>query len=268
MFCHYCGMLGHDWRHCTTHFAMEKNGGKVEYQYGGWLKAGRGHQRSLPWQEVGKDFDSADDKEAIPEHVTNHQPEFGKLMVTMKSDAEKPSSSSYHDEGISEIPETVLDFQRSDKVTTGIHANVKSCIIVNSGTNIDIQQIDDVITNNTNGTLSSLMDEIKGDLNLNREAGIAPNSSNTNQASAPFGSILSKPKATWTRINRMDFGLSGFTKALNLPTLDKGDLATEDTVSLDVKQESLGVKRGKVDNEGVINVDESARVEIHPYREQ
>ena len=38
-FCHFCGLLGHDLRHYTSHYAMEKNGGDVEYQYGDWLKA-------------------------------------------------------------------------------------------------------------------------------------------------------------------------------------------------------------------------------------
>ena len=39
MCCHYCGMIRHDLRHCATHFAIEKDGKKVEYQYGDWLKA-------------------------------------------------------------------------------------------------------------------------------------------------------------------------------------------------------------------------------------
>ena len=39
MFFHYCGMIRHDLRHCATHFAMEKDGKKVENQYGDWLKA-------------------------------------------------------------------------------------------------------------------------------------------------------------------------------------------------------------------------------------
>ena len=46
MFFHYCGMLGHDLRHCATHFTVEKNGGKMEHQYGDWFKAVRGRQRT------------------------------------------------------------------------------------------------------------------------------------------------------------------------------------------------------------------------------
>ena len=39
MFCHFCGLLGHDIQHCAGHFAAEKGNGEVEYQYGDWLKA-------------------------------------------------------------------------------------------------------------------------------------------------------------------------------------------------------------------------------------
>ena len=48
IFCHYCGLLGHDLCQCVQHFAMKKNGDGVEYQYGGWLKSLGGHPRSPP----------------------------------------------------------------------------------------------------------------------------------------------------------------------------------------------------------------------------
>ena len=42
MFCHHCGLLWHDLRHCASHFAATKCGLKMIYQYGDWLKATRG----------------------------------------------------------------------------------------------------------------------------------------------------------------------------------------------------------------------------------
>ena len=54
MFFHYCGMLGHDLRHCATHFTVEKNGGKMEHQYGDWFKAVRGRQRTPSRHSVEK----------------------------------------------------------------------------------------------------------------------------------------------------------------------------------------------------------------------
>ena len=34
MFCHHCGLLGHDLRHCASHFAASKGGSEMRYQYG------------------------------------------------------------------------------------------------------------------------------------------------------------------------------------------------------------------------------------------
>ena len=39
MFCHYCGLLGHDVCHCDGFFTASKSGGKVDCQYGEWLKS-------------------------------------------------------------------------------------------------------------------------------------------------------------------------------------------------------------------------------------
>lgn len=39
MFCHCCGLLRHDIRHCAGHYAALKNGKEVVCQYGDWLKA-------------------------------------------------------------------------------------------------------------------------------------------------------------------------------------------------------------------------------------
>ena len=46
IFDHYCGILGHDLKHCATHYAMEKKGGRIEYQYGDFLRAARGRLKA------------------------------------------------------------------------------------------------------------------------------------------------------------------------------------------------------------------------------
>ena len=50
LFCHYCGMLGHDVKNCAKLFAVTKNGGMVDYQYGEFLKAMGGRVRSGPFE--------------------------------------------------------------------------------------------------------------------------------------------------------------------------------------------------------------------------
>ena len=39
VFCHYCGLLGHDLRYCAQYFSKTKTGVDVERGYGDWLKA-------------------------------------------------------------------------------------------------------------------------------------------------------------------------------------------------------------------------------------
>lgn len=46
MRCQYCGMLGHDPKHCVAYFALTKNGEQVKCEYGEWLKASGGRPRS------------------------------------------------------------------------------------------------------------------------------------------------------------------------------------------------------------------------------
>ncbi|XP_030923276.1 uncharacterized protein LOC115950175 [Quercus lobata] len=46
LFCHFCGLLGHDLRHCALYFAATKNDEEVFCQYGDWLKAMGNRTRS------------------------------------------------------------------------------------------------------------------------------------------------------------------------------------------------------------------------------
>ena len=89
---------------------------------------------------------------------------------------------------------------------------------------------------------------------------------NVNQTLDRGGSRLTKPKPTWTRINRMDFGLSGFTKNLVLPMLGKREAPHNAMPNLDGSQSAPSLKRGRIDE---ANIDEiSAGVESHPSLQQ
>ena len=39
LFCHHCGLLGHDLKHCAQYFTSTKSNGDVACQYGEWMKA-------------------------------------------------------------------------------------------------------------------------------------------------------------------------------------------------------------------------------------
>ena len=39
LFCHHCGFLGHDLKHCAQYFTLTKGSRDVACQYGEWMKA-------------------------------------------------------------------------------------------------------------------------------------------------------------------------------------------------------------------------------------
>ena len=73
-----------------------------------------------------------------------------------------------------------------------------------------------------------------------------------------------KPKNTWTRMNRMDFGLSGLTKSITLPGLGKRDV--RERQGMQIEEQTL--KKGRLSTEEETKDDVSAGVESHPCREQ
>ena len=52
MFRHFCEILGHDLKHCVAHYAVEKNGGSMGYQYGDFLKAVGGCAKSTSRYQI------------------------------------------------------------------------------------------------------------------------------------------------------------------------------------------------------------------------
>ena len=51
MFCHYCGILGHDLKHCAVYYAVEK-----KRRYRDFLRAMGGHLRALGSKEASQKF--------------------------------------------------------------------------------------------------------------------------------------------------------------------------------------------------------------------
>ena len=65
------------------------------------------------------------------------------------------------------------------------------------------------------------------------------------QESGLDGFRLTKPKSTWTRINRMDFGLGEISRALKLPTLGKRNSRPEVGEGSEADYDKRVVKCGK-----------------------
>lgn len=62
MFCHHCGLLGHDLNHCASYYAILKNGGEVRFQYGDWLRATGLRLWSPPKHDLSSWFSSSNTK--------------------------------------------------------------------------------------------------------------------------------------------------------------------------------------------------------------
>lgn len=73
-----------------------------------------------------------------------------------------------------------------------------------------------------------------------------------------------KAEGTWTRINRMDFGLGGFSKAIMLPRLGKRDSREAHEGQVDEQN----CKKGKLNSDEESNDHGSAGVESHPCQGQ
>ncbi|KAL0002427.1 hypothetical protein SO802_016208 [Lithocarpus litseifolius] len=55
LFCHFCGLLGHDLKHCAPYFTATKIDREVICQYGDWLKAMGGRTRSPPHRKYERE---------------------------------------------------------------------------------------------------------------------------------------------------------------------------------------------------------------------
>ncbi|XP_030936349.1 uncharacterized protein LOC115961514 [Quercus lobata] len=78
LFCHHCGLLGHDIKHCAQHFAITKGGREVPCQYGEWLKASGSRGRSPNRRDQVRE---ADDKGNAERRTTQqHQNELSGMV--------------------------------------------------------------------------------------------------------------------------------------------------------------------------------------------
>lgn len=125
-------------------------------------------------------------------------------MAEKTGDSSDRSDNGKHDIGKAMIPRFAPEFQECESVDKENDAYVKEDNAGNVG--ILLGNIEDNSKEESNpivkeGTSISITDGL--------------DDSNSNEIP------LTRPKSIWTRFNRMDFGLSGFTKSLVLPTLGK-----------------------------------------------
>ena len=123
IFCHYCGILGHDLKHCVAHYAMEKKGGRIEYQYRDFLKAVGDHPRAPGSKETGPSFVFEEGKGCEAEKRAI-QAEQGGPMGTMEAHVSSHENPSVTDKDNAVIQGKGAELAHVDSSEINDHAHV------------------------------------------------------------------------------------------------------------------------------------------------
>ena len=140
LFCHYCGILGHDLKHCAAHYVVEKVGGRIEYQYGEFLRAVRGRPRAQGSKAVGPNFVSEDEKgsEAEKRAVPAAQ---GGPVETMEAHGYSCENPSVTGKVNAVIQGNRAELAHVDSSQSNVHAHVTDTDSVLKETGPKIQQV-------------------------------------------------------------------------------------------------------------------------------
>ena len=113
LFCHFCGLLGHDLKHCAEYYARSKNGGEVLCQYGEWMKSVGSWSRSPV--RMGSNKHSSDRTEGRAGEVNLKRA----VAVEEKNQANPTVTNGYgFGKGVNSGDSP--DFVEKDSVTEGI----------------------------------------------------------------------------------------------------------------------------------------------------
>jgi len=138
IFCHYCGILGHDLRHCAAHYAVEKKGDRIEYQYGDFLRAVGGRPRvsssKVSGQMAGTEEETGSAAEKSPKQGIQGVSMSTTAAIARTNDVGNPSAVGNPSKVINSeavISGTVVEITLSNNERNYSHANVKGAKSVN-----------------------------------------------------------------------------------------------------------------------------------------
>lgn len=109
IFCHYCGLLGHDLQHCASHYVVEKNGGEIAYQYGDWLKVAVGRLRSPPQKEAIKEETGAWKPENLGDDFSQYDDQAKNKGIHSKSQMMRSEKNDVEEVDDNPISREVVD---------------------------------------------------------------------------------------------------------------------------------------------------------------
>ena len=202
-------------------------------------------------------------KEQTLGESTNYSPVQGTFLATGVEDTNPSKQVEVESKNLGELP----TFQEDANVELGGTDDVQD--------GNSLQLVSDPVCE---GTDVELMREVTGQpagvdfievaTGKTKEVGLGVEASGLDQRLEMVGPSSVKPKSTWTRFNRMDFGVGGMSKALQLPTRGKRSSVSTREEELCDHSDFREPKRGKVGDGDVVGTILSAGVESHPCREQ
>ena len=146
MFCNFYGILGHDLKHCAAHYAVEKKGGRVEYQYGDFLRAAGGRPRASASKNTSpmSNVEEGNGSEAKQISGLAEQGGLQELTAARKTSSGNPSSV---DKGDFVIQGMDAKNMHNNSVGHDCHANVKETNTNIGGFGLEIQHTYSLIWN-------------------------------------------------------------------------------------------------------------------------
>ena len=226
MFCHFCGILGHDLKHYATHFVAEKQGRRVEYQYGDFLKATGSCPRATT-TKYASFMPHTEDSNGSEVKQNSGQAVQGEVQVQPAARENTLENPSNVDEGYSVNQGMAADIVHGNNIPNKCYANMQE---LNAETGELYANIgpENMLIGQSNTKINERADKGLDWFKNNKGLpGLFPMEinehvvSDSNTILDKDGPSNFKPKGTWTRINRMEFGLGGLTKAITIPGLGK-----------------------------------------------
>ena len=240
MFCHYCGLLGHDINHCANYFGLMKSGKEVQLQYREWLKASGGRQR-VERTKFGRG-NTVLEKENIQSEG------LGKATAE-EVDHANPSATEIREKG------------KSDN--SGNAWEDGDCAPVFTGRDETYMELIPTDLMDGSREIMSIHEEVHVGLNSKDEGNVFSHESVHVEGMELNGPKTSKTRPTWTRLARMAYGEGNSSPTEAATMLGKRGLYQEgmDVVS---ELEFHLRKREKIQ----VDPKETAGVLEHPYRSQ
>ena len=254
VFCHFCGILGHDIRHCPAHYEESKKSNAVAYQYGDWLRASNGRNRSPQRRRTSSHGDDGADKE---DSQTVERNEEGAAATTA---ARVLDHCNVHTNqfGTTENHGKSPDFQPNlvEKIaqdTKCMESNVPNFLheVLTEGMDNHGPKLATDVDSNT----ASTVEVVNGPEEGNNEVGFSVSRPN-------------KQVGKWNRITRMEVGLNHSNKPICMATLGKRSVEDALFWSVETGAAAGAQKRTKIELVVGETDSTSAGVNDHPCREQ